>query len=279
MKNLNEAQIHGYITSGLDLTIRARTPNGQIVSFEVMPNGTTAKYLGNIIEIPKKLVDMKTLKEVLEVLKAHAIVLNSSNSKVHFIQLDKSKNSQLCEGGECVVSVIPPLEEDMGQIMLERAGINNSNSTCVIQIGRGEMTPKVEEILQRSCVIQVGSENQQTQNNRLDTDSIFSSCGIQVGREEMTPKVEEILQRSCVIQVGSENQQTQNNKREFAKFCPTLITETTFGPYENKGACSCLLSMPYPCAVDFKKEQEEELAKNKGSCTCLASMPYCPIVH
>lgn len=69
MKELNGVSRNGYITSGLDLTVRARTVKGEIIAFDVEPEGTTASYAGGQLELPPELAKLDRIADLLNTLR------------------------------------------------------------------------------------------------------------------------------------------------------------------------------------------------------------------
>lgn len=92
MKELNKINTFGYITQGLDLTLRARTINNEIICLEVSPEGTTGTYQGEPVELPEILKKADRMIYVIQILKKSKLTLE--NGIVSITPIDVS----LCSG-------------------------------------------------------------------------------------------------------------------------------------------------------------------------------------
>lgn len=63
MKELNKVERFGYITQGLDLTVRARTIHNEIICMEVTPEGTSGTCKGEPVDLP---VDIKKIDKIVD---------------------------------------------------------------------------------------------------------------------------------------------------------------------------------------------------------------------
>ncbi|SHO43170.1 hypothetical protein [Anaerocolumna xylanovorans] len=69
MKEIKGADVNGYITGGLDLTVRARTVNDEIIALTVTPDGTNAMFSGVEITLPDEIRHIDRIVDLLDILK------------------------------------------------------------------------------------------------------------------------------------------------------------------------------------------------------------------
>lgn len=89
MKELNKVDRFGYITQGLDLTIRARTINNEIICLYVTPEGTLGTCKGETVELPEIIKKIDRIIYLIQILKVSQIILK--RGKVTIIPFNKSK--------------------------------------------------------------------------------------------------------------------------------------------------------------------------------------------
>ena len=102
MKEINQVDRNGYITQGLDLTLRARTRKNEIICFSVTPDGTTATCKGSPVVLVEQLREINKIVDLISVLKNVQIDLDGN--KVVVIPFQKKSRTLLrgsCAGAGC----------------------------------------------------------------------------------------------------------------------------------------------------------------------------------
>ena len=111
MKELTPVERNGYITSGLDLTVRARTIQGDIVAFTVEPEGTTASLAGKSIEIHPAIASIDKIVDLLALLQNCGLSFKDNelqivNPNPMFFNKNLTAASD-CSGDTCAANASP----------------------------------------------------------------------------------------------------------------------------------------------------------------------------
>lgn len=89
MKELNKVDRNGYITQGLDLTLRARTVNNEIICLDVSPEGTTGTCKGMPVELPEVFKSADRIVYLVQILRKSQLVLE--DGKVTLVPFMKAR--------------------------------------------------------------------------------------------------------------------------------------------------------------------------------------------
>lgn len=90
MRELNRVDRNGYITRGLDLTLRARTVNNEIICLDVTPEGTTGTCKGEPVELPEVFKSADRIVYLVQILKKSQLILK--DGKVILVPFDKVRS-------------------------------------------------------------------------------------------------------------------------------------------------------------------------------------------
>lgn len=124
MKELNKIEKFGYITQGLDLTIRARTINNEIICLDVTPEGTTGKSKGEHIELPEEMAKTDRIVDIIHLLKRSKLEI--INKKIIITPYNKTNDNA------------------QRDCLIDNCGIDVcTNHTCIPYVGASS-TPDVE---------------------------------------------------------------------------------------------------------------------------------------
>lgn len=109
MREIMGADINGYITEGLDLTVRARTINDEIIALTVTPDGTGAKMNGAGITLPDEIKNIDRIVDLLDILKNCRIELLDGKT-MRLLPMERQVslravrgcNAEGCSGAFCI---------------------------------------------------------------------------------------------------------------------------------------------------------------------------------
>jgi len=82
MKNINNSNIHGFTDSNLDGSIRARTIDGDIVTFNISDKGIEASVQDQKLAIPVEMSNMTSPTNLVQLLKVYTINVSDGKLKI-----------------------------------------------------------------------------------------------------------------------------------------------------------------------------------------------------